>query len=230
MKAVRTCRRLVRACLGGLLPARRFLVRGPRAGDSVCLTFDDGPHPEHTPVLLDMLRREGVPATFFVIGRRAAEFPELVRRMVDEGHAVGHHTYSHSDPAETTARKMAAEINQTSNVLVRAIGFSPTLFRPPHGRLTPAMLWRLWRIGMTVVLWNVDLRDFACGSADELRDRLRAHDPLSGDVYLFHDDRPHAHSALPEFIARVRARGLTFTTLTEWVGRPAGTFPERSIA
>jgi peptidoglycan/xylan/chitin deacetylase (PgdA/CDA1 family) len=125
-----------------------------------------------------------------LVGRRAAEHADLVRRIVDEGHAVGHHTYTHSDPAATSAGQLAAEIDRTGKVLTEAIGFSPRLFRPPHGRLTPAKLWRLWRIGVSVALWNVDPRDFACGSAAELQDRLLARDPRAGDVYLFHDLSP----------------------------------------
>jgi peptidoglycan-N-acetylglucosamine deacetylase len=232
MTVGRSLRRLLRAGMGAVLPSSRFLVRGPRSAKAVCLTFDDGPHPDHTPALLDVLGRAGVRATFFVIGQRAAAHPEFVRRMVAEGHAVGHHTYSHSDPRETPAARLAVEIEQTGDVLTRAVGTSSTLFRPPHGQLTPAKLWRLWRLGMTVALWNVDPRDFACGSADELADRLRRHEPQGGDVILFHDDRPFAYAALPEFIARVRTAGLTFATLPDWVGRPATpatTSLERSI-
>jgi peptidoglycan/xylan/chitin deacetylase (PgdA/CDA1 family) len=159
-----------------------------------------------------------------VIGQRAAENPDLVQRMTAEGHAVGHHTYTHSVPSETSADRLAKEIAETGRVLTRLNGFSPGLFRPPHGRLTPAKLWRVWRLGLTVALWNVDPRDFACRSADELRARLRPHKPRAGDVFLFHDDRPHAVAALPELIARVRAAGLGFTTLADWVRPSAEAF------
>jgi peptidoglycan-N-acetylglucosamine deacetylase len=220
-RVFRTVHRLARTGLGAVLPSSRFLVSGPRAGGAVCLTFDDGPHPEHTPAVLDILARERVRATFFVIGRRAARYPDVIRRMAAEGHAVGHHTYAHSDPSITSAARLAAEIGVTGRVLYRVIGYSPLLFRPPHGRLTPAKLWRVWKLGMTVALWNVDPRDYACGSADELRGRLRAHSPRAGDVFLFHDDRPHACGALPELIARVRDDGLSFATVPEWVDRQA---------
>jgi peptidoglycan/xylan/chitin deacetylase (PgdA/CDA1 family) len=206
--------------MAAALPARLFVVRGSRQVRTVYLTFDDGPDRVHTPPLLDLLRAEGVKATFFVVGRCAAACPDLIRRMVEEGHAVGHHTYSHSAPNCTSARRLMAEIAQTSEVLIRSVGFSPNLFRPPHGKLTPSKLWHLWRTAMTVVLWNVDPRDFACQSGDELRGRLSGYAPQAGDVLLFHDDRPHALAALPELIARVRTTGLEFATFPGQAGRP----------
>jgi peptidoglycan-N-acetylglucosamine deacetylase len=164
----RICRQLIRAGMARVLPRCLFLTRGPRSARSVCLTFDDGPDPEHTPLILDVLKREGVPATFFVVGRRAARHPDLVRRVAAEGHALGHHSYSHSPPEQTSAGRLVAEVGKTGDVLTRIVGFSPALFRPPHGKVTAAKLWGLWRRGMTVVLWNVDPKDFSCGSADEL--------------------------------------------------------------
>jgi peptidoglycan/xylan/chitin deacetylase (PgdA/CDA1 family) len=201
--------------MGAMLPSRLFLVRGLRTSRSVYLTFDDGPHAEHTPQLLDVLRREQVAATFFVIGERAAQNPELVQRIVADGHAIGHHTYYHTEPKATPAGQLVSEVELTGDVLHRTIGFSPNLFRPPNGKLTPVKVWSLWRMGMTVALWNVDPRDYTCKSADELGSRLQRYQPRGGDILLFHDDRPYAFGALPEMIARFRANGLTFATIPD---------------
>jgi len=228
----RACRQVVRAAMGTMLPPRLFLVRGPRASGSVCLTFDDGPHPEHTPRLLDVLRREQVTATFFVIGERAAKYPQVTQRIVADGHAIGHHTYSHAEPRETSAKRLVSEVERTGRMLHQTVGFSPNLFRPPNGKLTPAKVWSLWRMGMTVALWNVDPRDYTCASAEELGSRLRPYQPRGGDILLFHDDRPYAFGALPEVIERARANGLTFATVPDLLARePAapGT-PTNSLA
>src|SRR5437763_16151440 len=100
-------------------PARWLLFRGPASSDAVCLTFDDGPHPEHTPPLLDVLKDLQVPATFFVVGQQAEKHPEIVQRMVAEGHAVGHHSLTHSPSAQTSARLLSNEVGQSIRLLKR---------------------------------------------------------------------------------------------------------------
>jgi peptidoglycan/xylan/chitin deacetylase (PgdA/CDA1 family) len=208
--------------MAATLPRRLFLVRGPARSNSVCLTFDDGPHPEHTPRVLDVLKEQGVTATFFVIGERAERNGEVVRRIVDEGHALGHHSFTHSDPARTAARTLLDEVRKTRTTLAALAGVSPPLFRPPHGKLTTAKLWGLWRDGQTVVLWNVDPKDFSCRTEGELRAWFQARPLRGGDIVLMHDNHPHAAGVLAEVIGTARGAGLTFTTPLEWVRRPAG--------
>jgi peptidoglycan/xylan/chitin deacetylase (PgdA/CDA1 family) len=181
------------------------------------LTFDDGPHPEHTPRLLDILKTEGVAATFFVVGREAGNHPEIVRRIVDEGHTLGHHTFTHGDPSRMCSRELLEEVRETQSVLTRIAGVSSSLFRPPHGKLTAAKLWRLWGSGQTIVLWNVDPKDYACRDANDLRIWFQQHPLDGGDVLLLHDNQPHAIDMLPDLIRDVRRRGLAFTTPREWV-------------
>jgi peptidoglycan/xylan/chitin deacetylase (PgdA/CDA1 family) len=211
-------RQLARRGLAATLPRRWLLVRGSPRSRSVCLTFDDGPHPVHTPRLLEVLKQQQVPATFFVVGREVERYPDVVRRILAEGHALGHHSFSHGDPARTSARELLEEVRATEAVLNRVAGASPSLFRPPHGKLTAGKLWRLWRGGQTVVLWNVDPKDFACPTAEELRAWFRLHPLRGGDVVLLHDTHPHAAEVLPELIAAARVCGLDFTTPRWWVG------------
>jgi peptidoglycan/xylan/chitin deacetylase (PgdA/CDA1 family) len=207
-------RKWVRSGMAAVLPRRLFLVRGTGKGGGVFLTFDDGPHPEHTPRLLDVLRDQGARATFFVIGKNAERYPDLVRRMAGEGHVVGHHTFFHNDPARTSPRQLSAEVGRTRDLLGEILGQRSNLFRPPHGQLSPAQLLTLWRAGQTVVLWNADTRDFACGSAAEFRAYFRERPLRGGDVVLMHDDRPHAAAGLPEVMAEARARGLRFAAIS----------------
>lgn len=210
-------RQLVRRGMAAALPRQMFLVSGPATSDGVCVTFDDGPHPDHTPVLLDGLARLGVRATFFVLGRQAERHPEIVRRMVSEGHRVGQHSYSHGDPSTTSALELAREVRRTSSLLQATTGRVPRLFRPPHGKLTAGKTLALWACGQSIVLWNRDAKDFACASSQPLREWFAQTPLVGGDVLLLHDVHPHAAGALDVLAQRVRERGLRFTTPDEWL-------------
>jgi peptidoglycan-N-acetylglucosamine deacetylase len=199
-----------------------FLVRGPQGSREVCLTFDDGPHPEHTPRLLEVLGNHGIVSTFFVVGQQARRYPELVRRLAAEGHVVGHHSYYHAHPGRTSARQLLEEVQQTSDLLSGLLGQAPELFRPPHGKLTGAKLWQLWRAGQTVVLWNVDPKDFALHSAGEALTWFQSRPLQGGDIVLFHDTHPFAAEILPELIRATRQRGLSFTTPRHWLNALKG--------
>jgi peptidoglycan/xylan/chitin deacetylase (PgdA/CDA1 family) len=210
-------RQLLRRLMGAILPRTWFFVRAPANSNAVCLTFDNGPHPEYTRRVLDVLKEHGVAGTFFVVGSEVEACPDLVRRMAAEGHAVGHHSYFHEPPHLTSARQLLAEVRRTCDLLDRLVGETPPLFRPPYGKLTVAKLWRLWWAGQTVVLWNVDPKDYACHSPEEVRSWFRRRPLRRGDVVLMHDNMPYAAEVLPEIIHAARARGLAFTTVSHWL-------------
>lgn len=209
-------RQLVRRGLAAALPRRLFMTRGPPASRSVALTFDDGPDPAYTPAVLARLRALGVRATFFVIGCKAEAHPDLVARIAAEGHEIGHHSYAHTPPRSTSAPRLLAEARRTSALLLRLAGERPRLYRPPHGKLTPAKLMGLWALGQTVVLWNRDPKDFASGSVDAIR-RWAEDEPLAGgDIVLLHDVHAHIAPALDAIVERVARLGLGFATPGEW--------------
>jgi len=212
-------RQIARRCLAKMLPVRWLLVNGTRNSGTVCLTFDDGPHPDHTPRLLDVLKLHQVPATFFVVGARVAAYPAVVRRIVDEGHSVGHHSFYHGDPARTSARDLLDEVRRTDDVLTAVVGRCPTFFRPPHGKLTIGKTWRLWRAGQSIVLWNVDPKDWSCADARELHSRMKGRSLQGGDVLLLHDSHPHGAALVPELVAEAQCSGLRFATIPEWLGQ-----------
>ncbi len=209
-------RHLVRSAMAATLPRTWFLVQGPKQSCSVCLTFDDGPHPEHTPRLLDVLGKYEIPATFFVVGRQAERYPELVRRLMAEGHTIGHHSYSHSEPRLTSAQHLLEEVRRTRELLSQLLGQSPNLFRPPCGKLTGAKLLLLWRAGQTIVLWNVDPKDYALPSAGEGLAWFQKNQLQGGDIVLMHDNQPHASEILPTLIRLTLDRGFGFTTASQW--------------
>ena len=211
-------RQFLHRLLATALPRRLFVTSGPATSRHVCLTFDDGPHPEFTPALLDFLKSRMVRATFFVVGRQAEQYPELVRRMASEGHVIANHSYAHPRPGQRSAFQLMAEVARTDAYVESLLGIRPRLFRPPYGKTTPAQLWRLWRTGHSVVLWNVDPRDYARVESGEVRAWFDQRPLRGGDLVLLHDTCPHAIAVLPDLIEQARGSGLGFTTLSAWAG------------
>lgn len=224
-------RQIVKRALAAALPRERFLVSGPnlRSRDrleapiEIALTFDDGPHPQWTPAVLDELALAGWTGTFFVIGERAAEHPDLLRRIVAEGHTVGNHTYTHSSPCTTSATMFREEVQQTQDLIRKMTGVSTSLMRPPLGKLDVGKFLALWKQCQTVVLWNVDPKDFAMTDASDAVRWSQSYLPARGDVILLHDRLPYAPRIVRELFQRwgdaVRSvpisRWLTTTAIEE---------------
>jgi len=209
-------RQRVRRGMAAVLPRRLFMTCGPPGSRKIALTFDDGPDPAHTPAVLDRLRALGVSATFFVIGSRAEAHPDLIARIAEEGHEIGHHSYDHTPPHQTSAVRLVAEARRTSALLARLLGRPTRLCRPPYGKLTPGKLLGLWALGQTVVLWNRDPKDFACGSADPIRRWFQTEPLAGGDIVLLHDVHAHVAPALDAVVERAARLGLGFGTPMEW--------------
>lgn len=125
------------------------------------LTFDDGPDDRYTLQILDILKKYNVKATFFLIGQKAKAHPDVVKRIVQEGHAIGNHTWSHPDLDKIGTVKVMEEISKTQDELASIIGYRPTLFRPPYGAVNPADLQAISDMGLSIVNWSVDTRDWA---------------------------------------------------------------------
>lgn len=198
----------LKTILATVLPSRRFVVRGKASWPVIHLTFDDGPHPEHTPRLLDALREYDVRATFFVVGIHAACHPDLVRRIVAEGHTIGNHSYFHREPSHTPADSLLVEVRQCRGLLHKLTGRDVNLFRPPKGSLTVGKLRGLWNAGQTVVLWNIDPRDFAMTESNQLIRWAESYRPAAGDIVLMHDNHPHAAEAVGTLVRRAAEFGL----------------------
>jgi peptidoglycan/xylan/chitin deacetylase (PgdA/CDA1 family) len=199
-------RQAAKMALASCVTPRWFLARGRRqAADQrprLALTFDDGPHPEHTSHLLDLLESRQIRATFFVIGMNAERYPALIRRMAAAGHEIGNHTWSHSEPSQTSARLFLEEVRRTDALLKDLTGTIPRAMRPPKGSLTWTKLSGLWQQGKTVTLWNVDGRDYRMTSAGEAERWAVDYEPSDGDVLLFHDNHPWAATAIEAMLRR----------------------------
>jgi peptidoglycan/xylan/chitin deacetylase (PgdA/CDA1 family) len=192
------------------LVANRSWVAGPRC---VALTFDDGPDPVDTPKLLDLLLEKGVKATFFVVGKRAERYPEIVRRAWAEGHLVGNHTWSHySLFCFLTPRRLRTEIELGTESVRRSCGFRPRLFRSPVGLRHPLLAPYLKDAGLEYVSWTIRTRDTLTANSSVLARRMLK--AASGDIILLHDRLPGGTDAmlevLPGVIDELRERGFQF--------------------
>jgi peptidoglycan/xylan/chitin deacetylase (PgdA/CDA1 family) len=198
--------------LVSLLTANLVRLRGPGAGGAVYLSFDDGPDPVHTGPLLDLLAKHGARASFFVIGRRAEEAPELMARIRSGGHAIGNHSMTHPPMRRLRLRAQLEQIDQADAVLERLDGLARHAFRPPNGRVTCGILLAtLWR-RRTLMLWSIDSMDYK-HDAPAVVQRMRGIPLRGGDVILFHDDGACACQALEVLLPEWKRAGLRFLPL-----------------
>jgi peptidoglycan-N-acetylglucosamine deacetylase len=201
----------------------------PGPGNVVSLTFDDGPNPRATPRILDVLAREGVAATFFVLGRHADRWPELVRRMADEGHQLGNHGYWHRKLHRRMPAYVRDDLTRGTDAIRRASGLTSLHhFRAPHGFRSPWVTPIARSLGQRTVGWSLGVWDSARPGADEIA-RRAIEGMRSGSILLLHDgdgydaegDRMQTADALPMIIDGLRARGFRFATLSDPSSDPA---------
>lgn len=192
----------------------------PHAKHSICLTFDDGPDPDYTPRLLDILDRYNAKATFFVLGEAAEAHPELVQQVVSAGHAVGNHSYRHNHPWALSYDRAQREVSTASRVLKEITGSAPHWFRPPFGRLRTAMLRQAQSEKMATVLWSRSIIDWGImGTKAGIARRLSRINP--GEIVLLHDGKRTSNSpgytceCLPEFLRSLAQQGLAAKSLDE---------------
>jgi len=185
----------------------------------VALTFDDGPHPQHTPVLLDMLAQFRARATFYVIGQNARRYPEILRRIVAEGHEIGNHTWTHPVLSQHGDGTVLREIDRTQEIIWQTVGAVPVTMRPPYGSFSPRQMRMLHdQRNLPTVVWSVDPQDWRRPGSDVVADRmLRGARP--GAVILAHDIHGATVRAVPAVLQGLLARGLapvTMSTLLGW--------------
>lgn len=203
-------------------PQNAILFHGTRARREVALTFDDGPHIQSRARILDTLKRYGVRATFFDVGRRMAENPELVRRTLAEGHEIGNHSSNHDRLIYLNPRALHREINNADITFYRITGQHLTLLRPPGMRYNATVLRATKQLGYIVVGYSTASRDFdPTESADFIANRtLRRTE--NGSIILLHD-YPTTAAALPRILDALRANGYRCVTISEMLAH----LPER---
>lgn len=198
------------------LPRQWMMFHGPRWARSIALTFDDGPHPEQTPRLLDELARRDVRASFFVVGEAADQHRDLIRRMHREGHALGHHTWTHADLSVMPVRLVLDEVRRCRELLESITGEPCNVFRPPRGHLTISKTCGLWQRGQQIVLWNVDPKDCDMRTSAEAIAWAKHYGPRGGDIVLLHDDHAQIIPLVSSLLDRIKTAGLTTATIADW--------------
>lgn len=196
------------------LPNGWLMTSGPTdAARSLYLTFDDGPHPDHTPALLDLLAEHGAKASFFLVGREVERHDALARRIASEGHTLGNHSYSHPRFEALTLDEQLEEIERTQRLLTGIDGRSRHAFRPPRGVLTGAMLASLVRRRHRIDYWSYDSLDYSRRPVPELLETIQRHPPRGGDIILMHDDSEHSLTLLRALIPAWIAQGFSLRAL-----------------
>lgn len=166
----------------------------------VAITFDDGPDPEFTPKVLDLLKKHNAKATFFLIGKKAEQYPDLVKRIMDEGHTIGNHSYSHSKRfGFFSADKVAAELIKTEKILKNITAKKIKLFRPPFGVTNPNMKRALQRTGYTSIGWSKRSLDTTHISEKRIFERISS-SLRKGDVILLHDSSAKSVAVLEHLL------------------------------
>lgn len=195
------------------LPTTVVTTRGPDHVKAIYLTFDDGPNPAHTPALLDLLRAHDARASFFLIGREAERYPQLVERIVAEGHQLGNHSYTHPMFNALSHDEQWSEIVRTDLVLKHFDGLERHRFRPPRGVFSPKLAMRFAWSRRNLAYWSYDSLDYQGRTPAVLTAKLREHPPRAGEVLLMHDDSDCSRHILEALLPEWRADGFVFHVL-----------------
>ena len=223
-------RRILSVCMAlfllvtTLLPVQAariiYSFAGDRARARVALTFDDGPHPRYTPQILDILKEYGVRATFFSVGSNAENYPQLIRRICEEGHELGNHTHNHFHVAKLSREQLCADIESCQEVLGRLGQREITLLRPPEGVCTEDLKNYCEQKGMTIVLWSIDTRDWAHTPVEEICENVRKN-AKDGAIILMHDfigKKSPTPAALRRILPMLQELDYEFVTVSELLG------------
>jgi peptidoglycan/xylan/chitin deacetylase (PgdA/CDA1 family) len=202
-----------RIAIYSMLPKVYRRIASPTDSRALHLTFDDGPDPEVTPRVLDLLERYRARGTFFVVGERAARYRGLVDQIVARGHALGNHSFSHHRFEHLSLTRQLDEVQRTEDLLAKLERSDvPHPFRPPHGRASLRLLLTLgWR-GYDTVFWSIDSKDYAHDAARSIS-LLKRHARVDGDIVLMHDDHPTVLPTLGDLLPRWAADNVTHPVL-----------------
>jgi peptidoglycan/xylan/chitin deacetylase (PgdA/CDA1 family) len=202
------------------------LARGNPRDSVVALTFDDGPHPQFTPQLLDILKRYQVKATFFVVGKMAKQSPDLVRAEAAAGHLLGNHTYHHVNLTRVPDDEIPVEWQACQDVVKAITGQTMRFCRPPGGDYDDVVIRDAMQLGLTTVLWTDDPGDYASPGDRVIRRRV-LNRIGNGGIILLHDGVQQTLDVLPQIIEHLKREGYQFATVAELQQRVRGRRPGR---
>ncbi len=185
----------------------------------IALTFDDGPHPRYTGQILEILEKYGVKATFFFVGQNIGYYPDAARAVVDAGHEIGNHTYTHRTVKSMSESQILSEMTRCDDMIYSLGEYHTVLFRPPEGAFGEAVERSAAALGYSVILWSVDTRDWAHSTPRNIYDNVMQNID-GGDIILMHDyigyNSP-TPKALELIIPALQERGYEFVTVSELI-------------
>jgi peptidoglycan-N-acetylglucosamine deacetylase len=201
-----------------------FFFAGPTNKHQVALTFDDGPDLIYTPKILDILKKNQVKATFFLVGENAQRYPQMVKRIIEEGHVVANHSYNHPNFRKVSELQFHDQIQKTEKILQKLTGYSPKLIRPPYGNINEEQIKWTASQHFTVVNWNVDSLDWRGLTADQVVSNVLA-DTSSGSIILQHSAGKRGRlsgsvQALDVIIHKLKESRIRMVTVPELLDIP----------
>lgn len=199
-----------------------IISKGLTTEKIIALSFDDGPHPEYTIQILDLLKQYDIKATFFVLGMHGESFPDIIRRQVSEGHEIGNHSYSHVNMRKASKKVIKEEFEKTQEIIYSISKIRPKLFRPPYGNYNDEVIKVVSSDDSTIVLWTFyqDSKDWSNPGVDAIVNTTlsKAQD---GDIVLFHDyvykPKSNTVEALKKIIPKLIEEGYQFVTISELI-------------
>lgn len=197
--------------------AINVLKHGPSSRPKLALTFDDGPHGKVTYDLLKLLKKHDVPATFFVVGKMTLDRKTMIRQMVDEGHEIANHTFSHPDLTNLDLLDILTEYKATQLAVENITGQQPRFCRPPGGRMDEVTLRAASALNLTTVYWNSNPGDYKLENPEDILVRLRQ-TRQNGSIILLHSGLPATVKALETYIPESIDLGFDFVLLDGWEG------------
>jgi peptidoglycan/xylan/chitin deacetylase (PgdA/CDA1 family) len=201
-------------------------------GPYMAMTFDDGPHATFTPRLLDMLKERKLKATFFVVGQNALEYPQIMKRIVDEGHEIASHSWSHPNLGKMGEGSVTEQLQKTHDAIKQTTGVEPTVFRPPYGSFTANQkAWAHRKWGYKTIMWDVDPLDWKIRNAARVHSAI-VQNAVKGSIILAHDIHKTTVDAMPQTFDDLTAKGFKFVTVSELIAmdRPAPSKPKATPA
>jgi peptidoglycan/xylan/chitin deacetylase (PgdA/CDA1 family) len=201
-------------------------------GPYVAMTFDDGPHAQNTPRLLDMLKQRNIKATFFVVGQCATEYPDIMKRIAAEGHEIGNHSWSHPLLSKMGEGAVTEQLQKTHDAIINSTGVTPKLMRPPYGGFTANQRgWANAKWGYKCILWDVDPLDWKVRNAEHVKSQI-LHQTVAGSIILSHDIHKSTIDAMPDTLDGLAGRGFKFVTVSELIAmdKPAAPKPKATPA
>ena len=185
------------------------------SGNYIAMTFDDGPHSQNTPRVLDMLRARNIKATFYVIGRSVELYPQIVRRTVAEGHEIGNHSHTHRLLSKLGDDEIRSELSRCRDAVARAAGIQPRTMRPPYGGLLQRQREMVHsEFGYPIILWSVDPLDWKRPGPSVVTSRILA-GASAGGIVLAHDLHGQTVDAMPATLDGLLRRGFQFVTVSQ---------------